>query len=58
MPEVSVKAPASAKKERSPRKSRKSKKAKKTLTEEEKEQMKTQLQADLAHEQQLVATIE
>lgn len=57
MPEVSIKKQPSEKKERSPRKSRKAKKAAKKLTEEEKEQIKTQLQADLAHEQQLNASI-
>lgn len=43
VPEVSIKQPKSAKKDRSPRKNRKAKKAAKALTEEEKEQVKTQL---------------
>ena len=50
VPKVSVKMSSSPKKTRSPRKNRKSKAIAKSLTPEEIQQLKVQLQADLAHE--------
>jgi hypothetical protein len=51
VPEVSIRKQISAsKKERSPRKSRKAKKAVRGMTEEEKEKVRTQLEADRAHQ--------